>query len=444
MITSFCHSSGQTLAAVPRREGEARDPLAIAGRVRRVFSGLERELVGCEDLLIQTMYALLTRENLLLISRPGTAKTLFAKLVFSRIGGARVFELQMSKGTLAEEVVGPVIIEEMKQGNIVHNVAGSLVDADLAFIDEFFDANDMVLRSMLGIFNERWFRKGRQQVEAALHTGIAAANYLRVTDITAAVLDRFLFRAWIDPRFDPYSLQAIDEAYARHGGRADVAAQPEQQIPLTELAFLAAIVHGRNDRLVIQVPHHVLFLKNLAINRYVAKANQLAAAQEGPEVYVSPRTFAKARLLLLASALLHGRTVVEPSDLHDLRYMVPLLDTAGTQGKLFDSAVEETVHGLPADELAMVDELMEASRLAEQLADRARGGRELEVTSFLKRLMLMFHLTTPGEIYFEHVHRLLDGIHPRHKDVVDLKHGLIKRLQHHQRRINHPGRELLA
>ncbi len=389
------------------------------------------------------MYALLTRENLLLISRPGTAKTLFAKLVFSRIGGARVFELQMSKGTLAEEVVGPVIIEEMKHGNIVHNVAGSLVEADLAFIDEFFDANDLVLRSMLGIFNERWFRKGRQQVPAALHTGIAAANYLRATDITAAVLDRFLFRAWVDPRFDPYSLQAIDQAFARHGGRAEVSIPGEQQIPLADLAFLADIVHGRSNRMTIQVPHHVLFLKNLAINRYVAKANQLAAAQEGPEVYVSPRTYAKARLLLRASALLHGRTTVDRSDLHDLRYMVPLVDTAGTQGKLFDTAVEEIMHGLSAEELAQVDELVEAAELAERLAERARGGRELEVTSFLQRLMLMFHLTTLGEIYFEHVHRLLEGIHPRHKEVADLKHGLVKRLQSHQRRINHPGQELL-
>ncbi len=443
MIPTFYHSCVQPLSPAQRRERDSGDPVAAAGRVRRVFSGLEREVVGGEDLLIQTMYALLTRENLLLISRPGTAKTMFARLVFRRISGARVFDLQMSKGTLAEEVVGPVIIEEMKQGNIVHNVAGSLVDSDLAFIDEFFDANDMVLRSLLGIFNERWFKKGRQQVEAALHTGIAAANYLRVTEITAAVLDRFLFRAYVDPRFDPYSLQMIDEAFGRSCGRWDDPVPGDEQVPLADLAFLADIVQGRSERVSVQAPPHVLFLKNLVIRKYVAKANQQAAAQEGPEVYVSPRTYAKARLLLNAAALLRGRFQVEVSDLRDLRYLVPMLDTAGVQGRLFDAAFEETVQSLPREELALVDELVEANRLAEQVCERARSGRELPVTSFLQRLMLMFRLTTPGEVHFDHVQRVLDTIAPRHQDVAELKQGLVRHMQYHQRRLNQPARELL-
>ena len=216
------------------------DPQQIIDQVKRVFSPLERELVGFGPLLVQCIYALLCQENLLLFSPAGTAKTLCANLIFSRIGGARVFDTQMSKGTLAEELFGSVDIEQMKHGRVTHNTIDTLVDADLAFIDEFFDANDMVLRAPLGIFNERVFKKGSQYERANLHTGIAAANYVRANDVTEAVLDRFLFRAYIAPDYSPYTLLEIDRAFTRHFGRATIP-PIKAQVPLA-----APLLFGRS------------------------------------------------------------------------------------------------------------------------------------------------------------------------------------------------------
>ncbi len=66
------------------------DPRELVGNVKRAFSTLEQDLVGFGPLLVQCVYALLTRENLLIFSPAGTAKTLFATLFFSRISGAGV------------------------------------------------------------------------------------------------------------------------------------------------------------------------------------------------------------------------------------------------------------------------------------------------------------------------------------------------------------------
>ncbi len=182
------------------------DPFQAVAQLKRVVSSLERDLVGFQPLLIQSIYALLTRENLLIFSPAGTGKTLCAGLIFNRISGARVFDTQMSKGTLADELFGSIDTEQLKTGRIVHHTVGTLVDADFAFIDELFDANDMVLRALLGIFHERVFKKGTQLEKANLHTGIAAANYLRATDVTEAVLDRFLFPRLHCPRLQPLHL----------------------------------------------------------------------------------------------------------------------------------------------------------------------------------------------------------------------------------------------
>ena len=100
------------------------EPREVVAEIKRVFSPLERELVGFGPLLTQAIFALLTRENLLVFSPAGTAKTLFASSLFGRISGARIFDTQMSKGTLAEELFGSVDIEQMKRGRVVHTTAG--------------------------------------------------------------------------------------------------------------------------------------------------------------------------------------------------------------------------------------------------------------------------------------------------------------------------------
>ena len=440
------HNEGRNAVAVPSHPGAHAaaqvDPGEAVARLKRVFSPLERDLVGFEPLLIQTIYALLMRENLLIFSPAGTAKTLCAKLVFNRIRGARIFDTQLSKGTLAEELFGSVDIEQMKRGRVVHHTANTLVDADLAFCDELFDANDMVLRALLGILNERVFKKGSQIEKARLHTAIAATNYLRATEVTEAVLDRFLLRAYITPDYNPFALLAIDESYGQHFGRPG-ATPADDQIPLAHIGLLADIVQGRHPSVLIAAPPHVMFLKNIVLNRYRELLAQWAADAKKRPLYISPRTYAKSRLVLNASALMRGRTNLTSDDLGQLKYVVTTIGGSDEQAQCFDKALSETLVRIRPADFESIDQLADAHELTEQVMEQLRGGERVKVTSFLKRLLHLLGLVSEGDLSFDHVRRFVETIHPQDEQVKRLKQGLIQRIEHLAQRVDHKETSIL-
>ncbi len=419
------------------------DPFQVVNQLKRVVSSLERELVGFQPLLIQSIYALVTRENLLIFSPAGTGKTLCAGLIFNRISGARVFDTQMSKGTLADELFGSIDTEQLKTGRIVHHTAGTLVDADFAFIDELFDANDMVLRALLGVFHERVFKKGTQLEMAKLHTGIAAANYLRATDVTEAVLDRFLFRAYLAPDYNPCTLLAIDQAFDRHHGQA-VVPPPEEQLPLAHVSYLSDIARGLVPDWRISVPTHVMFMKNLVFNRYRELYGQLPENARKRRLYISPRTYAKSRIVLNAAALLRGRRRVTAEDLSQLKYVVTTVGMQEAQNDCFDKALQETLLKIRGDDLEHIDNLAAARELAEQVMARVRSGEEIRCTRFLQRLLRRFGLLSQGDVTFDHVRRFVDGIRPHDEQVKVLKLGVERRIQELTRRVDYGSEEVLS
>ncbi len=436
--------NGGSPAHPPNRtlHGENLDPLQVVAQVKRVFSSLETELVGFGPLLIQSVYALLTRENLLVFSPAGTAKTLYAGLLFNRIAGARVFDTQMSKGTLTEDLFGSVDTEALKKGRIVHNTTDTLVDADFAFIDELFDANDMVLRALLGVLNERVFKKGTQLEKARLHTGIAAANYVRATEVTEAVLDRFLFRAYITPDYTPFTMLAVDRTFGRHYGRATLPAN-EQRIPLEHLTLMADIVRGQIPGWQISVPPHVLFLKNVVLNRYRELLGQKGENGNRRQLYISPRTYAKSRIVLNAAALLRGRTTVCTDDLSQLRYAVTTVGGRPEQAECFNKAVRETLLTIRGADLEHIDNLAASHDLAEQLMARVRDGAEVQCNGFVQRVLRFFGLVSLGDVTFDHLRRFVENIHPQSEPVKQLKQGLVGRIQELTRRVDHRDDDIL-
>lgn len=438
---------GNLLGLAPQGAGEGRpglrraaghprfsDPFEIVAHVKLAFGDLEEELVGFGPLVVQSVLALLTRENLLIFGPPGTAKTLYAGMLFGRIAEASVFDTQMSKGTLPEELFGSIDVEQLKRGRTVHRTQNTLVDADLAFIDEFFDANDMVLRALLGVFNERVFKKGTQIEPAALHTGIAAANYLRATEVTEAVLDRFLFRAYLGPDYSPFALLAVDRAFGRHYGRCSGPAR--RQVPLAGLAYLADIAGGRVPEFTVRAAPHVLFLKNAVLNRYRELLEEAGEPGTRRPIYISPRTYAKSRIVLNAAALLRGRTEIRPEDLAQLKYVVTTLGGRPEQAQCFEKALSETLLRVRGPDFEHIDNLAAASELAEQLMARRRAGHAVLPSGLLQRLLRFFGLVSEGELTFEHLRRYVDGLKPHDERVKALRQGVLQQIQELTRRVD--------
>ena len=319
---------------------------------------------GRMQLLQQTALALLSRRHQLLISRAGTGKSLYGDTVFSHFEGV-TFKAQFTQGTRVETVLGGLDLKLFHEGKLWHDTSHSLVTADFAYLDEFMNANDLVLEALLGILNERRFTQGEQQETAQLHTALAMTNHLKYSAISEPILDRFMFKASIDPHGDTLNDILIDLAYAKHHGHP---APPEHPIPLHVLRQLSDIVQGDHPDRRVEATHDALFLKNELIETYLRLHDARIRAQ-GPregvhpaDTYISPRTKSACRDVLNASALLHHRGHVEKEDLYALRYVlttIPGNDRAipDSSQDTFNEAIHTTLASFTDNDLQTVNEL---------------------------------------------------------------------------------------
>lgn len=276
-------------------------------------------VINRADVIEQIFCALLTAEHALIQSRTGVGKSLLTEQVFMMFENARYFKVQASKEQQPDTYFGGLNVEELKQGRIIHNTAGSLVESEFGFIDEIFDANDFTLRALLSLLNERELILGVQRQRAAIHTVIAATNYLRISEITEALLDRFTYQSVVFPDKDPYVQYRIAEQYLQHGGSPVV---PSKHISYDTLRQVTRVCTGTSDIMEITVPSEVLYYANLVVRYYEELRNRQLAQNSvhshQQDFYISPRKQMKAFDLLRAIAFMHGRGSVSMSDVDKL------------------------------------------------------------------------------------------------------------------------------
>ena len=237
----------------------------IAKELKDAAWFIGQRVINREEVIEQAFCALLTAEHLLLQSRTGVGKSLLAEQIFSMFEGARLFRVQASKEQQPDTFFGGLDLEQLKSGRIIHNTEGSLVESEFGFIDEIFDANDFTLRALLSLLNERRLIRGVQDVSSPLHTVIAATNYLRISEVTEALLDRFLFKAVILPDKDPFVQYQISQRYLMHGGRT---VEPPRKISYDRLLHMHRIITGRSQELTISVSNEMLYFTNIVIRHF--------------------------------------------------------------------------------------------------------------------------------------------------------------------------------
>lgn len=192
---------------------------AASLRLEATFEALNKAVVGRAAIIRQLKYAVITGQHLLLEGPPGVAKSYMVLQFFKALRGCRTFKVQCTKKMTEDYIVGPLDMRRFREeGLYVHRVENMLPDAHFGFIDEIMDLNSGALRAMLEILNERTFTRGIQQVKSPLHTAVATTNFNRdQEEELAAVLDRFLFRAKVQP------LTRVDEKRKMiHGVEVDI------------------------------------------------------------------------------------------------------------------------------------------------------------------------------------------------------------------------------
>ncbi|MEP6503243.1 MAG: AAA family ATPase [Betaproteobacteria bacterium] len=318
---------------------------SLQDAARHLRAGIQQAttgLVGREPLAELIVLAAVAQEHLLVIGPPGTGKSAVVRRVAQTLGG-RYFEYLLGRFTEPSELFGAVDLKKLREGTVETDVTGMLPEADIAFLDEVFLGSTAILNTLLGVLNERRFRRGHTQLACPLRVCVGAANALPDDEALAAFGDRFLLHAFIEPVAD-----AQLESLLQGGWRSDFAA----------IADSGALAHL--DTLSAQLRDVSLDAVRPALADAIRK---LRAAG----IRLSDRRIVKSQRLVAAAAVLAGRMEAGPADLWPLFYALPTqaaqLQARDALRELF--ALAEHPHLHYAVEEASLQPRSRAARLAE-------------------------------------------------------------------------------
>ncbi|MFD7989262.1 AAA family ATPase [Kitasatospora indigofera] len=289
-------------------------------------------------------------EHLLVVGPPGTAKSEAVRRVAGQFGG-RYFEYLLGRFTEPNELFGPVDLRQLREGRVEFETAGMLPEADIAFLDEVFLGSTAVLNTLLGLLNERVFRRGRTVLASPLRVCVGAANHLPDDPALAAFADRFLARVFVEPVADARLEELLEE------GRRPA---PAQAGPDSPAGLLAAV-----DRLA-----------SAARTCDLDEVTPLVAAAlrrlRGAGVPVSDRRAVRSQKLVAAAAVLDGRSAASARDLWVLPLIAPTADTQALARDTLADLIEKAANR------SLVHAAEELSRSTAARAERiARTGGAL-------------------------------------------------------------------
>ncbi len=274
------------------------DILSLAGRF---VEELSKPFVGREEEAYAIALALISGEHVVLIGEPGTAKSALARRA-AELVNARFFKYLLTRFTEPDELFGPLDINALKHGKYVRITKNKLPEAEIAFIDEIFNANSAILNMFLTIMNERIVYDGYNEIHVPLWTMIAASNNVPDEPELQALYDRFLYRHFVKPVGEDKWLKLIDAVWKIEAGYY------EKAEPVLSMDQLRAL-----NKLLFEVD----------LSKIKEKLVKIYAVFEDHGIHITDRRKGKALKAIAGSALLSGRMVAVEEDLLVLRMIAP-------------------------------------------------------------------------------------------------------------------------
>src|SRR5436305_11994682 len=132
---------------------------ALRKRLANFRKSLGRFFVHKQELIDLMLVAAVAQEPLLLVGPPGTAKSDLVLKFKDALGisDEDYFEYMLTRFTEPSEIIGPIDINQLRDGRYIRREQGKLPTAQMAFLDEIFKSNSAILDILLTIINEKKF-----------------------------------------------------------------------------------------------------------------------------------------------------------------------------------------------------------------------------------------------------------------------------------------------
>src|SRR5579875_3879991 len=295
-------------------------------RINRFRTSLGRFFVHKQELIDLMVVAAVAQEPLLLVGPPGTAKSdLVLKFKDALgLGEEDYFEYMLTRFTEPSEILGPIDINQLREGRYVRRERGKLPTARLAFLDEIFKSNSAILNILLTIINERKFYQDGVPQPVRLRVLFAATNEVPEQSELAALKDRFCLKAESQSVQDAHFAELIDS------GIEGEVARTFHQKPWSEghctlkdllkanryLMHLFARKH-RSSRSQEQNDREVFFPPDV----FDEFRRLVKTLQNGDKIFISDRKLVKLYKLFRIRAWLFTGGTVTRDDLRLLAYL---------------------------------------------------------------------------------------------------------------------------
>lgn len=168
------------------------------GKFNNIALELNDIFVEREEVINNSIKALITGQSVLLLGPPGTAKSALTNELCKRIVNSRYFAWLLNRTSDPSEILGPYSIKEMENDRFLRVTNNKLPEAEIVFLDEVFKCNEPTLNILLPLINEKVFYNDGKAINVPLISLFSASNEFPEDDSLLALYDRMIFRMYVD------------------------------------------------------------------------------------------------------------------------------------------------------------------------------------------------------------------------------------------------------